>query len=94
MGTSQLVLAERETPRETHRLERGDFLSPLEKLEPGVPAFLHPLPKETPKDRLAFARWLVDPQSPTTARSIVNRVWQSYFWYWNRQFHLRPWLSK
>jgi hypothetical protein len=30
-------------------------------------------------DRLAFARWLVDRQSPTTARAIVNRVWQGYF---------------
>ncbi|HXA51800.1 MAG TPA: DUF1553 domain-containing protein, partial [Candidatus Acidoferrum sp.] len=29
--------------------------------------------------RLRFARWLVDRQSPTTARSIVNRVWQAYF---------------
>jgi hypothetical protein len=28
---------------------------------------------------MTFARWLVDRQSPTTARSIVNRVWQSYF---------------
>ena len=79
MGTSQLVLAERESPRETHRLERGDFLSPQEKLEPGVPAFLHPLPKDAPPTRLTFARWLVDPQSPTTARAIVNRVWQAYF---------------
>jgi hypothetical protein len=28
---------------------------------------------------LAFAKWLVDRDSPTTARSMVNRVWQSYF---------------
>jgi hypothetical protein len=29
--------------------------------------------------RLNFARWLVDRQSPTTARAIVNRIWQTYF---------------
>ena len=79
MGTSQLVLAERETPRKTHRLDRGEFLSPKEEIKPGVPKFLHPLPQDAPRTRLTFARWLVDPSSPTTARAIVNRVWQSYF---------------
>jgi len=79
MGTSQLVLAEREAPRKTHRLDRGDFLSPQEESVPGVPKFLHALPKDAPLTRLTFARWLVDPQSPTTARAIVNRVWQAYF---------------
>jgi hypothetical protein len=29
--------------------------------------------------RLTFAEWLADRSSPTTARSIVNRVWQAYF---------------
>ncbi len=33
-------------------------------------------PKAT---RLDFARWLADRRSPTTARSIVNRIWQAYF---------------
>jgi hypothetical protein len=28
---------------------------------------------------LRLARWLADEASPTTARSIVNRIWQSYF---------------
>lgn len=78
-GTSQLVLQERDKPRQTHRLERGDFLQPAEAVTPGVPEFLHPLPAHAQPTRLAFAHWLTDRNSPTTARSIVNRVWQAYF---------------
>jgi hypothetical protein len=44
-----------------------------------VPAFLHQLPEGAPANRLTFAQWLVDRRSPTTARSIVNRIWQTYF---------------
>ena len=78
-GASQLVLAEKPGLRETHILKRGDFLQPDRAITPGVPAFLHPLPANAPANRLTFAKWLVDPKSPTTARSIVNRVWQAYF---------------
>jgi hypothetical protein len=78
-GASQLVLQERELPRTTSVLKRGDFLKPAKPVSPGVPDFLHPLPAGTPPTRLAFARWLVDRQSPTTARALVNRVWQAYF---------------
>ncbi len=60
-------------------LTRGDFLQPGKVVTPGVPSFLHPLPANAPPNRLTFAKWLVDRQSPTTARSIVNRLWQSYF---------------
>jgi hypothetical protein len=42
-GTTQLVLQERDVPRKTHRLERGNFLAPVEEVTPGVPSFLHPL---------------------------------------------------
>ena len=28
---------------------------------------------------MTFARWIVDRNSPTAARAIVNRVWQTYF---------------
>ncbi len=79
-GSKQLVLAERlEDPRQTHILRRGDFLQPDRVVEPGVPAFLHPLPAGAPSNRLTLAKWLVDRGSPTTARSIVNRVWQGHF---------------
>ncbi len=79
-GATQLVLNARlDDHRETHILKRGDFLQPDARVEPGVPAFLNPLPANAPLNRLTFARWLVDRKSPTTARSIVNRIWQSYF---------------
>jgi hypothetical protein len=82
-GTTQLTLLERERIRPTHRLDRGNFLAPQEEVAPGVPSFLHSLEKSTgdssPPTRLDFARWLADRRSPTTARSIVNRIWQAYF---------------
>ncbi|HTU17773.1 MAG TPA: PSD1 and planctomycete cytochrome C domain-containing protein [Gemmataceae bacterium] len=86
-GSSQLVLQSRSQPRDTHVLKRGDFLKPAQSVTPGVPAFLHPLPGDAlgaltqPRspNRLTFARWLVDRRAPTTARAIVNRVWQTYF---------------
>ncbi len=84
-GSSQLVLQARAKPRETHMLKRGDFLKPGAAVTPGVPEFLHPLATDrgvdTPRspNRLDFARWLVDRRSPTTARALVNRVWQTYF---------------
>ena len=81
IGSTQLVLHDKSKhPRSTHMLERGDFLKPTAPtVKPGVPGFLHPLPADAPANRLAFARWLVDPRSPTTARALVNRVWQSDF---------------
>ena len=78
-GTSQLVLQSREGGRDTHLLMRGDFLKPGKTVTPGVPSFLNPLPAAAPTNRLTLARWMTDRQAPTTARSIVNRVWQSYF---------------
>ena len=44
-----------------------------------MPAALHALPAESTPDRLALARWLVDPQNPLTARVVVNRHWQALF---------------
>lgn len=78
-GSTAMTLAAREEPRDTKMLKRGDFLKPGKSVSAGVPAFLHALPADAPPTRLTFAKWLVDPKSPTTARVIVNRVWQTYF---------------
>ncbi len=78
-GTTQFTLQERTTPRQTFVLERGDFLKPLDPVTPGTPDFLHAFDTDGPPTRLEFARWLVARDSPTTARSIVNRIWQAYF---------------
>ncbi len=74
-----MVMAERPTPKETFVLIRGAYDKPGEKVEPGVPRALHPLPAGAPNNRLGFARWLVDPANPLTARVAVNRFWQMYF---------------
>ncbi|HEY3840134.1 MAG TPA: DUF1553 domain-containing protein, partial [Bryobacteraceae bacterium] len=79
-GATQLVMTSRgDNHRETHLLKRGDFLQPDKVVQPGVPPFLNPLPQGAPLNRLTFAKWMVDRNSPTTARSIVNRIWQAYF---------------
>jgi mono/diheme cytochrome c family protein len=78
-GASQLVFAARKEPRETHVLTRGDFLKPAKLVNPGTPAYLNPLPPDAPLNRLTFGKWLVDRQSPTTARALMNRFWQAYF---------------
>jgi len=76
---SAMVMGELATPRETFVLARGDYRNKTEKVQPGVPAMLPPLPKDAPLNRLTLARWLVDPRHPLTSRVAVNRFWQMYF---------------
>ncbi len=74
-----MVMQENEPRRDTFRLIRGAYDSPGEKVSPGVPAILPPLPESQERNRLTFARWLVDPSNPLPARVTVNRFWQMYF---------------
>jgi hypothetical protein len=74
-----MVMSEMEKPRETFVLARGDYRNRTEKVGPGVPAVLPPLPAGTPENRLGLAKWLVSPSNPLTARVTVNRYWQNYF---------------
>jgi hypothetical protein len=82
IATTTLVLRERpaDHPRPTFLHHRGEFLQPAERVEPAVFSFLPPLPATTGKPgRLAFARWLVSPENPLTARVTVNRQWAILF---------------
>src|SRR5205814_10102997 len=74
-----MVMQEREKPRDTFVLVRGQYDRPREKVSPGVPAILPMLPKGSENNRLGLARWLVDGSNPLTARVTVNRFWQMYF---------------
>ncbi|HYT91262.1 MAG TPA: DUF1549 domain-containing protein, partial [Gemmataceae bacterium] len=74
-----MVMEEMKPPRDTHILLRGEYDKKGAKVSPGVPASLPPLPSGAPNDRLGFARWLVEPSNPLTARVMVNRYWQMYF---------------
>jgi len=76
-----LVLRERpaDEPRPTFVRKRGEYLQPLEKVEPGTFGFLPPLPPGTTPDRLALARWLVDARNPLVGRVTVNRHWAAFF---------------
>jgi hypothetical protein len=76
---SQLVVRPKSAPRTTHIFNRGDFLNHGEQVTASAPAFLNSFPQSDEPDRLRFARWLVADDAPTTARVIVNRIWQTYF---------------
>ena len=78
-GASTMVMEEMAKPRPTFLLKRGDYDQKGERLAPGVPASLPPLPEGAAPDRLGLARWLVDPANPLTARVAVNRFWQLLF---------------
>ncbi|HEX3725692.1 MAG TPA: DUF1553 domain-containing protein, partial [Pirellulales bacterium] len=52
---------------------------PGASVTPGVPECLDGATSREPRDRLALARWLVDPANPLVARVAVNRLWQTVF---------------
>jgi mono/diheme cytochrome c family protein len=84
------ALWDRGDPSPTYVYRRGDPLSPGRLVGPGVPSVLTdgktpfevkppwPGARKTGR-RLAFARWMVRPDHPLTARVFVNRLWKHHF---------------
>ncbi|MCP4081807.1 MAG: DUF1549 domain-containing protein [Planctomycetaceae bacterium] len=74
----RVMIMSDDKPRKSHILARGEYLKPGKEVSFNTPAFLPPLPKGAPKNRLGLAQWLVAPENPLVARVQMNRVWQ-YF---------------
>lgn len=76
-----LVMTERpaDEPRSTHLHRRGEYQQPADLVEAELPSLFAPLPADAPHDRLTFARWLVGPENPLTARVTANRQWAALF---------------
>jgi hypothetical protein len=65
--------------KETFILNRGEYDSPTDKVEPNTPKAIYPFSEELPKNRLGLAQWLTDKNNPLTARVFVNRIWAMLF---------------
>lgn len=68
--------------RDTHILNRGNFLSPTERVEPSgldVLPSMQQSNKAESLDRLDLARWLMSNQNPLTPRVLANHVWEKLF---------------
>jgi hypothetical protein len=65
--------------RRTHIEIRGNYLALGDEVGEGVPAVFLRDKADMPHDRLALARWLVDPDNPLTARVLANRFWEEIF---------------
>jgi hypothetical protein len=76
---SVMVMADREEPRETHVLLRGNYNAKAQRVYAGVPSVLPPLPEGASNDRIGLAQWIASEANPLTARVAVNRYWQQYF---------------
>lgn len=76
---SVTVMQELPEPRPTFVLVNGQYDQPGERVARQTPAYLSQQAQLPTKDRLGFARWLVDPQHPLTGRVAVNRAWEQVF---------------
>src|SRR5262249_43835151 len=73
-----MVMEDVSPRRDQFRLVGGRYDQRGDKVTRGVPTFL-PTPGRPFENRLALARWLVDPTNPLVARVAVNRQWQLFF---------------
>jgi hypothetical protein len=78
-GTIAHVMQEKPSEPIAYVLYRGDYDKRRDKVNAGTPKSLPPMPKESPRNRLGFAQWLLRPENPLTARVTVNRFWQEVF---------------
>ena len=76
---SVMVMRDSPSPKQAYVLDRGAYDAHGDPVQPDAPSALPPLPEDAEPNRLALARWLVDPANPLPARVTVNRFWQMLF---------------
>lgn len=76
-----MIMKERESPRETFVLSRGQYDLPdtNRPVRRGLPEALGRLPDDAPPNRLGLAQWIVGEEDPLLARVTVNRLWEMLF---------------
>ena len=74
-----MVMQELENRRPTHVLNRGQYDSPGDEVQPGIPEVFGQAPERFSNNRLRLADWIVSKDNPLTARVFVNRIWQMHF---------------
>ena len=78
-GTIAHVMQEKEEEAKAYVLFRGEYDKRRDEVKPATPQVLPEMPEDFPRNRLGFAKWLLLPEQPLTARVTVNRFWQELF---------------
>jgi hypothetical protein len=78
-GTTAYVMNERTSEPTAFILYRGEYDKRRDQVKALTPGVLPAMPGDFPKNRLGFAKWLLQPDHPLPARVTVNRFWQEIF---------------
>jgi mono/diheme cytochrome c family protein len=78
-GTVAYVMQEKPAEPMAYVLSRGEYDKRRDPVKPDTPKALPPMPDDLPHNRLGFAKWLLRPEHPLTARVTINRFWQEVF---------------
>ncbi len=78
--TTPIMIENPDDMRRTTRIfDRGNWMVQTDTVRPNVPSILPALATEDVPNRLSLAQWMMSPQHPLTARTIVNRLWAQLF---------------
>jgi hypothetical protein len=78
-GTIAHVMQEKDQAAIAFILNRGEYDQRRDQVSPETPDVLPAFPEDLPRNRLGFAKWLLRPDHPLTARVTVNRFWSELF---------------
>lgn len=78
-GTTAHVMQEKPEMPGAFVLNRGEYDRRKDPVKPSTPKILPKMADDLPKNRVGFAKWLLQPEHPLTARVTVNRFWQELY---------------